>query len=496
MSSLRQKTVSGVLWSGFAKLAMQLVLLVVTSILAHLLSKEDFGIVGMAAIITVAVNMVNDKGLGMSLVQNKQVDRLQLSTIFWGSLFFGLLLYLISTVAAFPLAYFFRNPLVRPVVWALGLGFVVGSFGIVQKAILTRDMDFRKLALLEIVAVLISGAAAIVLALLGFGVWSLVVNSLLRDLLNTVGLWLFCKWRPHLYFSWKDFRSQLGFSSNVLANDGAIYMITNVDVTIIGRVLGSAALGVYNLSLYLVKLPVTRISGIVAKVVFPAFSAVQDEPLKFKKAYLRSMTFISIFTFPVLVGLAVFSHEFIMVFLGEKWIEMATPLILLTPMAMLKSVGTIRGSVLMAVGRPEIELRWNLVYLLPLIAAVYGGTYYGINGVAFAFSALYLLTFPIIQYLTNRQINVNMLEFFGSLSKTFIAVLFMGGVGMAVRFLSQQVLHLPSMILLFSGVIISILGYIFALQMLDKKLLTELGQILSSGKKKEAEFVFVEDVNV
>lgn len=482
MSSLKRKTVSGVLWTGMAKMSMQLMLFVVTMILARLLSKEDFGIVGMAAIITVAIGMVNDKGLGMSIVQKKDVRKSHLSTMFWGSLAFGAVLYIISFGASFPLAHFFRKEVVQPVVAVIALGFVIGSFGIVQKSLLTRDMAFKKLAIVEVIATLSAGGLAIAAALLGWGVWSLVINVLGRDFLAVILLWIVCPWRPAMHFSKTEFKEYLGFSSNVLANDGALYLITNADITIIGRVLGSAALGVYNLAFNLVKLPVTRLSGIVAKVVFPAFSSLQNDLNKFKAGYLKAIKYISLVTFPILAGLALFSREFILVVLGEKWLDMMWPLIILTPMAMLKSVGTIKGSVLMAVGRPDIELKWNLFYLVPLVGAVYVGTRFGLVGVATAYTVLYVLTFPIIQHITNRQISVSPFEFARALSKSLLATLLLVVVGLAARYLLKIVFTLPDVVVLLAGICIAGLAYIVAIWALDPAVFREFRSLMIRKK--------------
>ncbi len=494
MSSLRRKTVSGVLWSGAAKLILQLVLLAVMSVLARLLSKDDFGIVGMAAVITVAVNMVNDRGLGTAIVQRKSVTAGQLSSMFWGSLVFGVLLYAVSAVAAYPLAHFFRKEIVAPVVLVMALGFVVGSFCIVQKALLTREMDFKRLSLIEIVSVLLSGAVAIVLAFLGFGVWSLAANSLLRDVFNVAGLWLCCRWRPFKHFSWKEFRESLGFSSRVLANDGAVYLIMNVDVTIIGRVLGSAALGVYNMALYLVKMPITRISAIVAKVVFPALALVQDDRRRFGSAYCRAMKFISLLTFPALVLLAVFSRELIGVVLGEKWLEMATPLIVLTPMAMLKSVGTLRNAVLTAVGKPQVELYWNLLYVPPLAVVVYWGTRYGVNGVAAAFTAIYLLTFPVIQHLTNRQAGITMFDFAASIAATTVASLAAGTFGFLLRFLIGG--RSTPLVVAALGIPAAFAVYIAVLWLIDRSVFEDIREMIREFSRRNERTAIVEGVTI
>jgi PST family polysaccharide transporter len=477
MSSLQRKTVSGVLWSGMSKIVMQLVLILVTAILAHKLSRAAFGIVGMAAIITVAIGMVNDKGLGMSIVQKKDMQASHLSTMFWGSVAFGLLLYAVSFVISYPLALFFREAIVQPVIAVIALGFIIGSFGIVQKSLLTRDMDFKKLAIVELSATLLAGTGAVGAANLGLGVWSLVINVLARDFITVVLLWIVCDWRPSLHFSGSEFKEYLGFSSNVLANDGAIYLITNTDMTIIGRVLGTAPLGVYNMALYLVKLPVTRLSAIVAKVVFPAFSSLQDDVEKFKAGFLKAIKYISLLTFPMLALLAVFSREFILVVLGEKWIDAAWPLIILTPMAMLKSIGTIKSSVLMAVGRPDIELKWNLVYLVPLAGVVYYGTQFGLIGVATAFTALYIITFPIIQQITNKQISVTFPEFLISLRTAFFSTLFLILAGFSMRYVLKTILMLPNILVLVVGLLVAGLTYLLVIFLIDKKVLTEFRSI-------------------
>lgn len=482
MSSLRQKTVSGVVWTGMAKMSMQLVLFIIMAILARLLTKDDFGIVGMAAIITVAVAMVNDKGLGMSIIQKKELPQSHLSTMFWAGVLFGVFLYLLSLGLSFPLALFFRKDIVQPVSAIIALGFAIGGFGIVQKSLLTRDMAFKKLALVELSATLCSGLLAILMALLGCGVWSLAANVLARDLITVFGLWMICKWRPNCHFSVAELKEYIGFSGNVLANDGAIYLITNVDVAIVGRMLGSVSLGVYNLALWVVKLPVTRLSSIVAKVVFPAFSSLQHDIEKFKAAYLKAIKYISLITFPILATLAVYAREFIVVVPGEKWLDMTWPLIILTPMAMLKSVGTIKSSVLMAVGRPDIELKWNLLYLVPLTAVVYAGAHYGLIGVALAFTILYVLTFPIIQHVTNKQIAVTAYEFFGALYPSLLAAAVLVIFGLVARYLLKVVFTLPDVVVLIAGICGAGATFLLVLWKIDRTVLLELrGMLLRNG---------------
>ncbi|HPG40400.1 MAG TPA: MOP flippase family protein [bacterium] len=487
MSSLRQKTVSGVFWTGLAKTSMQVMLLIVMFILARLLSEADFGIVAMAGIITIALGMVNEQGLGTAIIQKKSITNSQIVSVFWGSIAFGLLLFVLGVVAAFPVSRFYNEQLIRPVIIVLSGGFLIGAFGIVQKALLTKEMAFKKLAIIEMAGVTVSGIAAIIMALLKCGVWSLVMMALLRDLVTVILLWFYHQWRPTRHFSWREFKELLSFSANVLGNDIALYLVANADITIIGKMLGKVMLGYYSLAMNLVKIPVTRLTAIVGKVVYPAFSELQDNVQSFKNSYLRSITFISLITFPLLAGLCVFSHEFILVFLGEKWLPMSLPLILLAPMAMLKSVGSIRGSVFMACGKPQIGFIWNMLFLIPLIAGVIFGVRYGLNGAAAAYSIVYVITYPLIQHITNRLIDTTMVEFLHAMSISAYASVLMVFAGLAVKLVFAGWLSNGNLLVLLIGVLISILVYYLSIRILKKSLLDEFVNLLKSIKSKKSE---------
>jgi O-antigen/teichoic acid export membrane protein len=193
---------------------------------------------------------------------------------------------------------------------------------------------------------------------------------------------------------------------------------------------------------------------------------------------------ISVFTFPVLAALALLSKEFIMVFLTSKWLPMQFPLLVLTPMAMLKSIGMIRASVLMARGRPEILVIWNAAYFLPLVGVVYWGTQYGLAGVSLAFTILYVLTFPIIQYLTDRQAGVSTKEFLLSIASTFTATCFMMTTGYVFKFIMGQVFHLNDLVVLLAGSIFCLCVYAAWLWIFDRGILLELYELSFRPKNR------------
>jgi len=472
--SVKQKAIHGILWTGLAKACMQGMLFLIMLVLARLLSPQDFGIVGMAAIITVAISLVNDRGLGTAIIQKADINDEHLTSVFWGGILFAILLFALSLALAAPMALFFKNPAVQPVVSVLAFGFIIGSLGIVHKSVLNKELEFKKLAIAEVVASLASGVVSIVLALMRFGVWSLVLGALMRDAVNVALVWIYCRWRPRWSFSWRKFQELFAFSAKVLGNDVVSYAVMNMDVLIIGRILGSEALGYYSLALNLVKMPVTRLSAVVSKVAFPAFSAIQDDRKKLQKGFLKSSALLSIIIFPLLLGLALYAREFVTLFMGAKWSPMVMPLILLVPLGLAKSVSVIRWPALMALGRPDIELKWNLAYILPLAASLYFGARISLEGAAAGISLLLVLTFPLVQSISDRIIRLGDREFYVSIAPAAFAGSVMVLVSLLLKAFVLPMIPLGVLARFGVGVALSSAVYLLALALVARPLLQEL----------------------
>ncbi len=482
--SIKQKAIHGVIWTGIAKASMQLVLFLLMLVLARLLSPQDFGIVGMAAIVTVAISMVNDRGLGTAVIQRNSISQEHLSSVFWGGIAFSILLFAATILASYPMALFFKNPLVQPVVAVQGAGFVIGSLGIVQKSILNKELEFKKLAVMEVVSSVASGVVSITLALMRFGVWSLVIGALVRDGVNVLLVWFYSRWRPHLFFSWSRFKELFSYSANVLGNDVVSYAVINMDVIIIGRMLGTEALGYYSLALNLVKMPVTRLSSVVSKVAFPAFSAIQDDMKKLHKGFLKASALLSLIIFPLLLGLAIFASEFISLFMGEKWMPMAMPLIILVPLGLAKSVGVIRWPVLMALGRPDVELKWNIAYILPLAACIYCGARHSLEGAAAGISLLLVLTFPLVQTISDRIIHLGDREFYRSIAPAAAAGAAMVLLTIPIKSFLLPLISSNTLFIFVAGLLFATAVYLLVLLLTARPILLELAEFLLPGRRK------------
>lgn len=408
LSSLARSTAWGAAWTGIASVSTSLLRLAILAILARLLAPADFGLLTAATFFIDLSNIIHELGFSAAVIQKRATDDQLLSTAFWSSLGMGGGLWLVLTAASPLVAWFYRNPAVQPVLMVLATTFVIMPLGLLQKVLLQKGLDFRRLALAEVGAVLAMGALSIGLAWQGLGVWSLVWGSIAQRVAEVVLLWLLHPWRPARAWSGAAFGELFGFGANVVGERIANYLNNNLDYLLVGRLLGEAALGYYSFAFQLVTLPLTRVSILISRVTFPAFSLVQDEEERLQRGYLTTVRYIALLTFPLIVGLFWTAPELLrLIGDGPKWDPALLPLRIMCPAGMIKAVVTTVGSILKARGRPDIGFRWNAATLVVTAVALLIGARFGIVGVAWAVTLLSLLLAPIIQAIANRLIGLS-----------------------------------------------------------------------------------------
>ena len=391
-SPLARTTARGAVWTGVASASTSLLRLAILAILARLLAPADFGLLTAATFFIDLSNIIHELGFSAAVIQKQETDDEVLSTAFWSSLGMGGGLWLLLTAASPLVAWFYRNPSVRPVLMVLAVTFVIAPLGLLQKVLLQKRLDFRRVALAEVGAVLAMGAVSIALAWQGLGVWSLVWGSIAQKIVEVVLLWLLHPWRPSRLWSRAAFGELFGFGANVVGERVANYLNGNLDYLLVGRLLGDAALGYYSFAFQVVTLPLTRISILVSRVTFPAFSLVQDEQERLQRGYLTTVRYIALLTFPLITGLFWTAPELLrLIGGGPKWDPAILPLRIMCLAGLIKAVVSTVGSILKARGRPDIGFRWNGAALAVTVVALLIGARFGIVGVAWAAAGLFLL---------------------------------------------------------------------------------------------------------
>ncbi len=436
MENLRNRTLSGLGWSGAAQVARQLVQFIISVILARLLSPEDFGLIGMIIVFTGFAGVFSELGLGAALIQKLDLDERHLNSVFWVNIGTGIILTGTVVGTAPLIASFYDEPALRSLTILIALNFIIGSFNVVQNALLNKNMDFRRLAQLEITAASLASIIGITMALTGFGVWSLVWQSLMLTTVSAVMMWWVSAWRPTFSFETGALKELLGFSSNLLGFNILNYWMRNLDNVLIGKFIGSSALGIYTRAYSLMLLPISQISGVVSRVMFPVLSTIQHDIERVKRVYLRSTRSIALVTFPLMIGLLVVAKPFIMTVYGDKWRDVIPILQIFCLVGMTQSIGTTVGWIYTSQGRTDIMLKWGIFSGIVRGIAFIVGLKWGVIGVALAYALSgYLILWYPGWAIPGRLINLRFTEMLKNLSGPFYCALAMGALICSLGFI-------------------------------------------------------------
>ena len=473
-SNLTKLTAFGILWTGISRLSTQLFRFVIIVILARLLTPEDFGIVGLASIFLGFITTINELGLSAAIVQRKEIDELHLSTSFWASVIAGITLFIVVILASPFVADFFQEDIVQPILIVSAIGLIIGSFIVVHQALLEKNLKFKKLAIAEVCAAVVSGIVSVSLAISGYGVWSLVFGGLFGGFISVIILWKIVAWRPSLRFSFARFKELFGFGSHVMGSRILNYIGSNMDYLVVGKLLGTSALGYYSFAYHLITFPLHKISMMVTRVTFPAFSTIQDDNETLRSGYLKVVQYISVITFPMLAGMIVVAPDFVVVVYGAKWAPMILPLQILCLAGAIGSVGHTVGTILLSKGRADIQFKWNIFTAIVLPIAVILGANYGIAGVAAAITVMTVLLFPFIQMITNKLIDLSMFSYFKAIYPAIIGSITLMIFVEAYQRLSLTVYDLPAISMLISSALIGITVYILLMRIVFNDIFKEL----------------------
>ncbi|QOY94674.1 MOP flippase family protein [Massilia sp. UMI-21] len=421
----KQSVVSGVKWTSVSTMGRRIMALLANIAFARLLEPGDFGLVAMAGVILGFVDIFKDLGTGTALVREKDMRDQLLSSVFWLNLGFGLLITTIVMLSAPLVAKFYIEPRVEPVVTVMAVSFVLSSLSIVHTSMLMRQMSFALLAKVELAAAVVSYIVGIGAAILGHGVWSLVYQVVTNTALTTVLIWIVSRWRPKFVFLWAEVRSIMGYSLNLAGYNIFYYFAQNVDNLLIGRFLGTEALGLYDLAYKLMVFPMQAISAVFSRVMTPYYAQAQDDLARFRQAFLRVATAIAFLTFPLMFGLLAVREHFVFTVFGANWAPVIPLLALFAPLAAIRSVLTTTGSIYIAMGRTDLQLRWGVLSNLVIFAGLAIGLQWGIVGVAAGFTITSLLLMYHNFAIPFRLIGLRLAELLRALWPTVICTALM-----------------------------------------------------------------------
>jgi teichuronic acid exporter len=399
--SLRQRTISGIGWRFSGVWVQFISQFGISIILARLLPPEDFGLVALAMIVIGFGQLVTDLGLGPSLIQRKILTAKHISVAFTLSVMSGGLLTILVFITAPILASFLQDARVIPILQLLSLKFLVVGCGIASHALLTRQLHFRQLLIVDFSSHLIGyGLVSIILAVQGFGVWSLVYGSLLQATLATIIAYFFVRHSLRPLLRLTEIKELANFSIGSSLTTIVNYFALQGDYFVVGRLLGPAPLGLYSRAYTLMKLPLTYFVKVLSHVLFPVASQMQDESRRSQRFYLLSLSLTNFVVIPAMIFIIILAPEIILGVFGSQWEGAIIPLQILSVFSIFRATYHVAASFIKAKGQIYQLFWYQLVYGL----AVVGGSWlvalrWGINGVALAVGlAIFLMCVLVIAH--------------------------------------------------------------------------------------------------
>jgi O-antigen/teichoic acid export membrane protein len=390
---IRQKVFSGLRWSTGAKFGAQLISWACTLVVMRLLEPRDYGLMAMSVAFVSFCTLLNEMGLGAALVQTRELTERMLRQVFGAVLVLNGALFLLLALGAPLIAMFFDEPRLKVFVPVLAFQFPLFAFFVVPDALLAREMDFRRKAIVELIATVLSALTTLAGALLGHGVWALIAGALVFPLVRVIGLNRIVSYPKRPLFDFRGFSPLARFGGLVSVERVLWYLYSRADVFIIGKLLGAQALGFYSVAMHLASLPMEKVAGIMHQVGFPAFSRIQGNKDLARNYTMKVARIVSNLAFPLFLGMSAVAPEFVAVVLGDTWREAVVPLQLLALIAPLRVLNVSLAPVVQGFGRPDISVKALALACIVMPAAFVIGSRWGLGGVSIGWVVGYALWF-------------------------------------------------------------------------------------------------------
>ena len=401
-SSLKDKTVRGVGWSAIDNAAQYGVSFLVSIVLARLLSPDDYGLLGIVGIFTAVCLALINGGFGSALIRKKEVSDDDYDTAFVVNLGVSLLLYAVIFLCAPPIAHFFNRAELVALTRVSSIGMVIGALAMVQQTRLTKRIDFKTQTKITLIATVSSGMVGIAMALLGYGVWALVAQSLTNQLLKTVFLWVFNKWVPTFRFSRQSFADMFGFGWKMMASGVLDTVWKELSQAVVGKFYSSATLGQYTRANGFSQLFSSNITNVIQRVTFPVLSDIQDDKQRMVSAYRRIIKTTMFITAACMFFLGAISEPLLFCLIGPKWHEAALYLPLICVCGSLFPLHAINLNMLQVQGRSDLFLALEVVKKVIALGPLFVGAFVGIMPMLYASLATGIVSYFLNSYYSGK----------------------------------------------------------------------------------------------
>jgi O-antigen/teichoic acid export membrane protein len=438
--ALPRRVFGSLLWLGSASIVGQIVSWLSAILVIRLLSPSDYGLMAMASLPVGLLMLIGDLGVGSIVVQAPTLERPRLKALFGTCLLAHLLGAAVLFVGAPLVASFFAEPRVILILRALSFSFVCLGFSALPRALMARDLQFDRRAKIDVLTALVSSFVALVLAMRGWGVWSLVGATLAMYTFRAVACQIVY---PCLFLPFPALRDSVRFGGWVTLDRIIWFGYTNVDVAIAGRALGDALVGVYTVALSLASMPIDKVMSIVNEISFSAFSRMQGDRERIRSGMLRSLESVSLLAFPTFFGMAMVAPELIEAVLGPKWTGAILPLQILCIAFPFRALGVFFAPALLGTGQARLVVENNLITLVAVALAMGVGVHWGVIGLCVAWVVGYVPTFIVVARRTLAALQTPGRQVAGTIGFSMAAALAMAAAVAGARTVTGEVLPVP-----------------------------------------------------
>jgi len=443
MEDLKQQTVKSVVWSAVERFGSQGIQFVMSIIIARLLLPEEYGLIAMLAFFMAIAQTFVDSGFGSALIQKKDRTEIDYSTAFYFNFVVAVVVYLILYMAAPYIAVFYKEEKLIDITRVIGLSLIMNSFGLVQRAMLAIALDFKKLAIASTIAVFISGLLGIWMAYNGYGVWALVAQTLLNNLICNILLWLLSRWHPLWAFSTTSFRSLFSFGSKLLASSLLHTVYQNLYTLVIGKVYSKGAVGNFYQANNLATFASNNISAVIVRAIYPIQCNMQDDDEQLKYYFSKYLKLSCYLIFPIAVGLCALAEPLVKVVLNVQWIPAIPYIQILCIAYMWNPVMMMSCSILNVKGRSDYFLKAEVIKKIVAVIILVSTIPFGIKIMCWGLILYSFADMIIITIFTNKLMGLRLLQ----LLKDILPILFLtSSMGIiaygSIYFISSQVLKL------------------------------------------------------
>jgi O-antigen/teichoic acid export membrane protein len=467
MASLTDKTLSGFVWAFGERFGVQAMQMVIFIVLARVLTPEAFGLMGMLAVFIAVSRSLTDSGFGQALIQKKETDEIDFSSVFYINLIVSVVIYGILYFTAPLIASFYGEPILVNLIRVLGLKFIIAAFSMVQIAKLTKEVKFKKLMLAKLPSTLLGGAAGIGAAYMGFGVWSLIIQQLTDATAYSIQVWIQSEWRPIWVFDWERVKELFDFGGKMMVEGVLSKIYQNFYEIMIGRYFTTAQVGFYTQANKIKQLPVKNISNALSRVSFPVLSEIQDDNKRLKRAYKKILRQIFFVIAPVMVGGIVLAEPLFRLVLTDKWLPAVPYFQWLCISGLFYPANSYNLNILKVKGRSDLFLYLGLVKKGIAITGILIFVQYSVLALVIFRAFNSILAYFINSYYSGKFIDYGVVEQLQDVWRFLVLSGLMGGIIWGINIYLQS----GDLLMIILGILVGIAVYLGLIYKADKEIL-------------------------